>query len=188
MAESAAHLEAKRLLWRWFDSQDEEVRKHETNQFSYMEWPVLFDEGWWGVNYGQIWADWGEETEPPSFDELCAKGTPPLLVFDIARVRKGGLMCLVEVKHKHAVDEAKLNKFRAIMADHWKYTNSSISLIEIEADEIFRCAATGWQTKLAGKTLYDGSGGHLAPGDRRFLSVYEYEAEVLKRHTERLRL
>lgn len=66
--------------------------------------------------FGGSWGDLqpGDPPRPPTFEECCAMGRPPLFIADIALQHKGCITYAIEVVHKHPVSSAKRRFYRMI--------------------------------------------------------------------------
>jgi len=127
--ESFAHKMAKNLLAKWmrdaaskgkgFGGATGTANRENFPYGIFIEYPFLDEE------YHQTWDERFDDDNwescpwtlrPPTFQELCAAGTPPKYIADIVTLHKGGIYSVIEIVHKHPPGLDKI-KFMADVVD-----------------------------------------------------------------------
>lgn len=138
--ESLAHREAKRHLLLWLRESAAKIGSDNYADFCGIAWRVNRGPKFWGVwseypilrdGFGitAVWDEWNndeirdENTCIPSYRDLIRRGTPPAVILDIAIQHKGMISYAIEIKHKHACSQQKIDFLR----------NQDITLLEIPA-------------------------------------------------------
>lgn len=122
--ESYAHLSAKRIVVQWLrDSARTASEDNYTDNPLGLSWrvnrgpplfgvyeecPVLADGTGLLPCWDETWSELGDA--PPTFEQLCAAGTPPIAILDAAVQHKGYVTCGIEIVHKNPLTDIKLRR------------------------------------------------------------------------------
>lgn len=123
--ESYAHKAAKDIVVKWLRDAAKRAGEDSYVRFDGIVWRRNRDAPHYGVwteypvmdNGSGILPVWDEiddrwDDRPPTFRELASCGQPPGAILDIAIQHKGSIQFGIEIHHKHAVSQGKVDFLR----------------------------------------------------------------------------